>query len=247
MRRESGARRRREKQIFVARSRGFVSAPSSSLFSLLSFSSFLSSAAAGPAAALSIAPGALSSFRVTGGQQLGEGLQGSAQQCLDACFGVAGCNAASFCANLAGCEGGAKPANTCAWFKVDDALNPPGDASADWQSGTITAAQPQQQQQQQVAQDAPVQQQQQPQQQQQQQQQQPSKTTVVVLAGGGKSPPPPPPSPGTKPCLTATQSACTPVHLQQAGNPTAGWGTGQMGPPGPHLGGRRMMSAAASK
>ena len=87
MRRESGARRRREKQIFVARSRGFVSAPSSSLFSLLSFSSFLSSAAAGPAAALSIAPGALSSFRVTGGQQLVEGLQGSAQQCLDACFG----------------------------------------------------------------------------------------------------------------------------------------------------------------
>ena len=45
------------------------------------------SAAAGPVAALSIAPGALSSFRVTGGQQLVEGLQGSAQQCLDACFG----------------------------------------------------------------------------------------------------------------------------------------------------------------
>ena len=115
-------------------------------------------AAASPAAALSINPGALSSFKVSGGQQLGEALQGSAQQ------------------------------------------------------------QPQQQQ----------------------QQQPPSKTTVVVLAGGGKSPPPP--SPGSKPCTSPTQSACTPVHLTQAGNPTAGWGTGQMGPPGPHIGGRRMMS-----
>ena len=197
-------------------------------------------AAASPAAALSINPGALSSFKVSGGQQLGEALQGSAQQCLDACFGVTGCNAASFCVNSAGCDGG-KPASTCVWFKVDDASNPPGDASPDWQSGTVSTTQPQQQvqqQQQQVSQDAPVQQQQQPQQ--QQQQQPPSKTTVVVLAGGGKSPPPP--SPGAKPCTSPTQSACTPVHLTQAGNPTAGWGTGQMGPPGPHIGGRRMMS-----
>lgn len=119
-------------------------------------------AAAGPAAALSTTPGALSSFKVAGGQWLGEGPQGSAQQCLDACFSVANCNAASFCANSGGCEGG-KPANTCTWFRVDDIYNPPGDASANWQSGTIsTTAQPQQQQQQQqqAVQEAPVQQQQ---------------------------------------------------------------------------------------
>ena len=117
-----------------------------------------SSAVFNPAAALSITPGALSSFRVTGGQQLGEGLQGSAQQCLDACFGVAGCNAASFCASAAGggCEGGKAP-STCVWFRVDDPYNPPGEASANWLSGTISSTG--QQQAQQVQQ--PVQQQQQ--------------------------------------------------------------------------------------
>jgi len=120
----------------------------------------LAAAAASPAAALGITPGALSSFKVEGGQWLGEGPQGSGQQCLDACFGVANCNAASFCANSGGCEGG-KPANTCTWLRVDDIYNPPGVASGNWQSGTISTTQQQpQQQQQQAVQEAPVQQQQ---------------------------------------------------------------------------------------
>ena len=100
-------------------------------------------AAAGPAAALGVTPGALSSFKVSGGQQLGEGSQGSAQQCLDACFNVANCNAASFCVNSAG----GKLANTCVWFRVDDIYNPPGEASGNWLSGTISSTTTQSQQQ----------------------------------------------------------------------------------------------------
>ena len=131
----------------------------STLFSAAGLLAF--AAAAGPAAALGVTPGALSSFHVAGGQWLGEGSQGSAQQCLDACFSVANCNAASFCANSGGCEGG-KPANTCTWFRVDDIYNPPGEASGNWQSGTVSTSQPQQQQ---AVQEVPVQQQeQQPQQ-----------------------------------------------------------------------------------
>jgi hypothetical protein len=132
------------------RSTLFSSAAAAGLFAL--------AAAAAGTSALSATPGALSSFRVSGGQWLGEGPQGSAQQCLDACFGVANCNAASFCASQAGCEGG-KPFGTCTWFRVDDVFNPPGEASGTWLSGTVSTQQ--QQQQQQAVQEAPAQQQQQ--------------------------------------------------------------------------------------
>jgi hypothetical protein len=89
-----------------------------------------------PVAAISATPGSLSSYKINGAAQVGESSQGSAQQCLDSCFGVANCNAASFCADAGGCEGG-KGANTCVFFRVDDPYNPPGDSSGTWISGTI--------------------------------------------------------------------------------------------------------------
>ena len=205
----------------------------SSIFNMSPFRSTLitagllalsSSAVFNPAAALSITPGALSSFRVTGGQQLGEGLQGSAQQCLDACFGVAGCNAASFCASAAGggCEGGKAP-STCVWFRVDDPYNPPGEASANWLSGTISSTG--QQQAQQVQQ--PVQQQQQ----QVQQVQQPPPPVVVVNGGNN----------GVRPAAAAAATAVVVRNRNQNPNPIIPV------PPVVHrVGpGRRMQSAAA--
>lgn len=99
-----------------------------------------------PADALGVSPGSLSTFKITGGQELSE------------TFGVA------FGPNLprrllqrrrvavglqrgrlllprtwAAANGG-KAEKTCVLCKVDDVYNPQGDASSSWQSGTVASS-----------------------------------------------------------------------------------------------------------